>query len=150
MVKTELESNNLELLRSNVNRYIQSFILLIERLLEGSIIGNPDVFGETLQEEKAASGTLENTYLFQIFLKPKLFLFLAYVQGIGEWPGHTIDYDIQNNNFKIYGGAQYERLLNEFEYVAHSKEFPPTSIHEVASAIGTSKFHNVPVFETAV
>ncbi len=57
MVKTELESNNLELLRSKVNRYIQSFILLIERLLEGSIIGNPDMFGETLAEEKAASGS---------------------------------------------------------------------------------------------
>merc|ERR1711939_928731 len=38
---------------------------------------------------------------------------------------------------------------NEFEYVAHSTEFPPTSINEVASAIGISKSHNVPVFETA-
>lgn len=124
MVRRELESNNLELLRNKVNRYVQSFILLIERLLEGSIIGSPDTFGETLQEEKAAS-------------------------GIGEWPAHGIEYDIQNSHYKIYGGAQYERLLNEFEYVAHSKEFPFISIHEVASAIGTSKYHNVPVFETA-
>ncbi len=96
MVRRELESNNLELLRNKVNRYVQSFILLIERLLEGSIIGSPDTFGETLQEEKAAS-------------------------GIGEWPAHGIEYDIQNSHYKIYGGAQYERLLNEFEYVAHSK-----------------------------
>jgi hypothetical protein len=96
MVKRELESNNLELLRNKVNRYVQSFILMIERLLEGSIIGNPDTYGETLQEEKASS-------------------------GIGEWPAHGLEYDIQNSHYKIYGGAQYERLLNEFEYVAHSK-----------------------------
>lgn len=55
-MKRELESNNLELLRNKVNRYIHSFILLIERLLEGSIIGGPDTYGETLLEEKAASG----------------------------------------------------------------------------------------------
>ncbi|KAL6054695.1 putative Interferon-induced GTP-binding protein Mx2 [Balamuthia mandrillaris] len=123
-VKKELESTDLELLKTKVNSYVQSFILLVERLLEGSIIGNPDVFGQTLLEEKSTS-------------------------GIGEWPGLAIDYQVPNSGFKVYGGAQYERLLTEFEYVAHSKEFPPTSINEVAAAIGTSKFHNVPVYETA-
>lgn len=29
--------------------------------------------------------------------------------------------------------------MNEFEYIAHSTEFPSTSVHEVASAIGISK-----------
>lgn len=52
--------------------------------------------------------------------------------------------------YKLYGGAQYERLLNEFEYVAHAREFPPPSMNEVASALGSAKSHNVPSFETAV
>ena len=100
MVRSELESSNLELLRFKAGRYVQSFVSLIERLLEGSIIGNPDQFGETLEEEKAAS-------------------------GIGEWPDHQFDYNVQNRDYKIYGGAQYERLLNEFEYVAHSRGTAP-------------------------
>lgn len=53
-------------------------------------------------------------------------------------------------NFKLYGGSQYERLINEFEFVAHSREFPTPSMNEVASALGSAKSHNVPVFETAV
>jgi len=56
MVRRELETNNLDLLRTKVNRYIQSFLMLVERLLGGSIIGHPDAHGETLQEEKASSG----------------------------------------------------------------------------------------------
>ena len=89
-------------------------------------MGDPDKFGLTLQEEKLESG--------------------------GNWPGLVdIDmYEVQNANFKLYGGAQYERLLNEFEFVSHSIEFPKTSINEVASALGTSKSHNVPLFEAAV
>jgi hypothetical protein len=34
--------------------------------------------------------------------------------------------------------------------VANSIEFPKTSINEVASALGVSKTHNVPLFEAAV
>jgi len=57
LVRKELESTNVELQKSKASRYIQSFILLIERLLEGSIIGDPDRFGETLSDEKTSSGT---------------------------------------------------------------------------------------------
>jgi hypothetical protein len=71
-------------------------------------------------------------------------------EGVGEWPNFDIKYEIHNSDLKVYGGAQYERLLNEFEYVANSIEFPKTSINEVASALGVSKTHNVPLFEAAV
>ncbi len=70
--------------------------------------------------------------------------------GIQDWPEFDFGFDIQNMCFKLYGGSQYERLLNEFEYVAHSREFPSPSMNEVASALGAAKSHNVPVFETAV
>lgn len=50
---------------------------------------------------------------------------------------------------KVYGGAQYARLLNEFEYVAHSREFPRTTSSEIASALGVAKWNGTSV-ETAV
>jgi hypothetical protein len=49
----------------------------------------------------------------------------------------------------LYGGASYERLMNEFELVSHSMEFPKTSLNEVGSALGTAKYHNAALFETA-
>jgi hypothetical protein len=98
----------------------------IEKFLEGTVMGDPDKFGHTLQEEKADS-------------------------GYSDWPNQRVcGYEVQNSQYKLYGGAQYDRLLNEFGYAAHSIEFPLPSIHEVASALGTSKSHNLPVFETAV
>jgi hypothetical protein len=51
---------------------------------------------------------------------------------------------------KIYGGAQYSRLINEFEYVAHSREFPSTTPSEIASALGTTKWQMSPIYENAV
>jgi GTPase SAR1 family protein len=123
-VRNELRQADIESQKNKVHSFVQSFALLIDRFLEGSVIGDPDRYGQTLKEEKIES-------------------------GVGDWPNFDIKYDIQNSEFKVYGGAQYERLLNEFEYVAHSIEFPKTSINEVASALGTSKSHNVPLFEAA-
>ena len=92
-------------------------------MLGGSIAGDPDKNGETLQDEKLNS-------------------------GITEWPDFNIEFDIPNAKHKVYGGAQYARLLNEFEFVAHSREFPYTTASEIASALGASKSgYNAP--ETA-
>ncbi|EFA76188.1 dynamin like protein [Heterostelium album PN500] len=123
-IKKELEENNLHTLKFKVLQYVQSFNIQIERLLEGSVVGDPDVYGQTLQQE------MEHCC-------------------VQSWPNFTFNFDIQNANFSLYGGAQYERLLNELEYVIHSREFPETSINEVASAIGISKSHNSPIYELA-
>ncbi|KAH3742895.1 dynamin family GTPase [Pelomyxa schiedti] len=123
-VKRELAECNVEDLKAHTTVFIQAFMSKIERLLEGSIEGNPDTFGLTLSEEKEQS-------------------------GLSEWPEYDFEFDIVNADVKVYGGSQYERLLNEFEHVAHSREFPKTSMNEVASAIGSTKCHNVPIIESA-
>lgn len=56
--------------------------------MEGTAIGDPDKYGLTLQEER--------------------------IESSGDF-GIDNDFNIQNKNLKLYGGAQYERLLNEFE-----------------------------------
>ncbi|KYQ94066.1 dynamin like protein [Tieghemostelium lacteum] len=123
-VKKELEENNIQSLKGKVLKFVQNFNNQIERLLEGSVVGEPDEFGQTLDMEKESC-------------------------GVQPWPNFNFDFNIQNSSYSLYGGAQYERLLNEFEYVIHSKEFPETSINEVASAIGVSKSHNSPIYEIA-
>lgn len=124
-IQAELESSNIDLLKNKAIRFVQNFSQVIEKLLEGSIVGDPDSFGQTLEEERNDS-------------------------CVAEWPAASkFKFDIVNNDIKLYGGSQFQRLMNEFEYIAHSTEFPPTSVNEVASAIGISKSHNVPMFETA-
>ncbi|EGC35126.1 hypothetical protein DICPUDRAFT_33855 [Dictyostelium purpureum] len=123
-VKKELEDNNIGSLKQKVIKFVTNFNSQIDRLLEGSVVGDPDEYGQSLLQEK------ENC-------------------SVQPWPGYNFDFDIQNSSYSLYGGAQYERLLNEFEYVIHSKEFPETSINEVASAIGVSKYHNSPIYELA-
>eukprot|EP01133_Synstelium_polycarpum_P000414 gene414-491_t len=123
-VKKELAENNIHTLKFKVLNYVQSFNTQIERLLEGSVVGNPDEFGQTLAQETEQC-------------------------CVAPWPGFNFGFEVQNANFNLYGGSQYERLLNELEYVIHSREFPETSINEVASAIGISKSHNSPIYELA-
>ncbi|GAM21736.1 hypothetical protein SAMD00019534_049110, partial [Acytostelium subglobosum LB1] len=123
-IKKELEENNIHTLKFKVLQYVQSFNTQIERLLEGSVVGDPDEFGQTLSQEVEQC-------------------------NVEQWPSFNFNFDVQNANYNLYGGAQYERLLNELEYVIHSREFPETSINEVASAIGVSKSHNSPIYEVA-
>lgn len=41
-----------------MHKYVQAFTLQVERLLEGSIVGDPDAYGQTLKEEKDACGMI--------------------------------------------------------------------------------------------
>eukprot|EP01102_Stenamoeba_stenopodia_P000621 TRINITY_DN10596_c0_g1_i1.p1 TRINITY_DN10596_c0_g1~~TRINITY_DN10596_c0_g1_i1.p1 ORF type:complete len:881 (+),score=221.50 TRINITY_DN10596_c0_g1_i1:184-2826(+) len=123
-ISKEMQTNDTTQLKMKAAAYVQSFAMVIEKLLHGSIFGDPEKYGQTLLEEKDDS-------------------------GLREWSDFPIAFDIQNQNHRVYGGAQFERLMNEFEYISHSQEFPPTTINEVAVALGVEKSHNIPVFETA-
>ena len=51
-LEQEIKSNNLEVLKEKSIEYVQTFVQVIEKLLEGSIFGDPDKFGQTLIEER--------------------------------------------------------------------------------------------------
>lgn len=53
----------MKLLKYKANLYVQSFVNIIDSLLAGSIAGNPEKNGETLNEEKINSGFM-NIYNF--------------------------------------------------------------------------------------
>ena len=126
-VRRELSGASVPELKAAAAEFAQALAGAVERLLEGSVAGNPDARGQTLAEERASSGA-------------------------PDWPGFELAgaYDIANAAHRVYGGAQYERLLTEFEYVAHSRELPAASANEIASAIGgVARAHSIPALETA-
>ena len=50
---------------------------------------------------------------------------------MGKWPGLTVDAIPSNATLKLYGGAAFERVLNEFCCAACSIECPPVSKEKV-------------------
>lgn len=90
----ELQSNDLECLKARVTKYVQAFGQLTERLLGGSMIGDPDAFGQTLPMERQAS-------------------------GVANWPGQEVDTKFVNEDLRLYGGAQARsHALDVFARVA--------------------------------
>lgn len=51
---------------------------------------------------------------------------------------------------KLYGGPQFERLLDEFKAVCEHTELPDISVDDVVTASGIPKMQNVPNFLWAV
>lgn len=54
-IQSELQSSNIEVLKAKALRFVQTFSQVVEKLLEGSIVGDPDTFGQTLEEERNES-----------------------------------------------------------------------------------------------
>jgi hypothetical protein len=112
------------LVRTRAGVYVSKVTGVIERLLSGSAIGDPEQFGQTLSQERAQIGG-------------------------ASWTALDLDYPIENTQRKLYGGPQFYRLVNEFTWIAHTVELPNTSIDEVAAALGSHPSHNLPSYETA-
>ena len=53
----ELQQADVNLHKLKVSGFLQAFSTIIERLLVGTVIGDPEKLGQTLQEEKTHSGT---------------------------------------------------------------------------------------------
>ncbi len=112
------------LVRARASVYVSKVTGVIERLLSGSAVGDPEQFGQTLSQERAQVGG-------------------------ASWTALDLDYPIENTQRKLYGGPQFHRLVNEFTWIAHTVELPATSIDEVAAALGSHPSHNLPSYETA-
>lgn len=111
-------------LRAQATLYVATLCAKVERLLAGSAVGDPEQHGQTLQDERRSCPSV-------------------------VWETLDLGYPVENAHRRLYGAAQFHRLLNEFAFVAHSVEFPPTSVDEVASALGTHPSHNAPSFQSA-
>ncbi|MCO5613342.1 hypothetical protein L7F22_067618 [Adiantum nelumboides] len=79
-------------------------------LIDGAAEPDPSEWGKTCEEERAES-------------------------GVGKWPGLLVDVFPANAALKLYGGAAFERVLNEFCCAACSIECPPVSREKVANIL---------------
>jgi len=131
-LKQQLESMNAGKLRVIASNYVMEFLQGIEKLIVGTLEGNPNLNGQTLLEEKSQDET-------------------------GEWVDGNLkpiyfderSWNVQYHDSKLYGGQQFERLLSEFKAVTENIELGELSADEVASSIGSNKPTNVSVLAWA-
>ena len=109
-------------LRSSASNFVMNFLSSTEKLIVGTLDGNPAQNGQTLQEEK---------------------------QELGEWfdaKAQVVsvpDADLPYADTRIYGGQQFERLLAEFKVVAGGLAMEDLPMDDIATAGGPSKLNNV-------
>jgi hypothetical protein len=109
-------------LRSSASNFVMNFLSSTEKLIVGTLDGNPAQNGQTLLEEK---------------------------QELGEWfdaKGQVVNVAESNLPYadtRIYGGQQFERLLAEFKAVAGGLVMEELPMDDVATAGGPNKLNNV-------
>jgi len=109
-------------LRSSASNFVMNFLSSTEKLIVGTLDGNPAQNGQTLQEEKSE---------------------------LGEWfdaKGQVLsvsDSELPYADTRIYGGQQFERLLAEFKAVSSGLEMDDLPMDDVATAGGPNKLNNV-------
>ena len=117
-------------LRALANSYVVEFLQVIDQLITGSSEGNPNVNGQTLDEEKQAL-------------------------GLGEWksadnsPITTFPDSIPYHDARIYGGQQFKRLLSSFGQVVSGTQMSESSVEVMATAAGINRLNNVPNYAWA-
>ncbi len=124
-IRARVDDLNPARLRSVANSYVVEFLQVIDQLITGSSEGNPNVNGQTLEEEKAAL-------------------------GLGEWksvdnaPIAAFPDAIPYHDARVYGGQQFKRLLNAFGQVVAGMQMSEASVESMATAAGINRLNNVP------
>ena len=98
-------------IRRSIQQCVSSLGNVIVQLITGECTVSPKEHGETLAEERKKV-------------------------ECDKWPGIGNDITIVGNQMKLYGGAQYERLLREVEAALLTIELPVPSEDEVFVAMG--------------
>lgn len=121
-VSGKLVGMDLFKLRSSASNFVMNFLSSTEKLIVGTLDGNPAQNGQTLQEEKAE---------------------------VGEWfdsKGRVLqipEAQLPYADTRIYGGQQFERLLAEFKAVASVVDMDDLPLDDVATAGGPGKLNNL-------
>ncbi|XP_049850363.1 dynamin-like protein A [Schistocerca gregaria] len=130
--QVQMSMLNVKELRQVANKYSFDFLQAVDQLIVGTSEGIPGVNGQTLEEEKAALGDFEwiDAYNHIVHLDP-------------------VAQSIPFRNAHVYGGQQFERLLNEFKAVCDQIDISEISMDEVATAASINKVSNMPNYAWA-
>jgi len=127
LLKTERELTALSLdhLKASAEEFREKFVRALESLIHGSIQAPSELYGETLEMEQSNAGTLVD---------------LDHLENTNF--DRLLEVEIGSTHHKLYGGAQYHRLLREFAFAVKNLESPEITEDEISNAVGLGDLHD--------
>jgi len=116
----ELADMNQDKLKEKGRQFYQHFLEKIPELLRGTLAAPPRVFGETLSHEHIRGG--------------------AFVSNDGR--PVSSENPIPNAEMRLFGGAQYQRALEEFRQIVGEVQCPQVSREDIINACGVDEVHD--------
>ncbi|CAM9746455.1 unnamed protein product [Ascophyllum nodosum] len=121
----EIEALSLESLKASANEYREHFSRALALAIQGTIKAPPEKFGETLEAEQLRAGS----FLDEADVDPD------------QWD-RMMEIEVGNGDNKLFGGAQYHRVLREFNFAIRHMNPPEVTEDEIANSAGVSDMHD--------
>jgi len=125
----ELDALSIEKLKEGANTFCDEFCAALKDAIQGTVVAPPSMFGETLEQENVIAGSFQN------------------VQGCPTavtdrtWE-RLLGTEVGNQNHRLYGGAQYHRVMREFNLASRCLRLPTITEDEIANAAGMGDTHD--------
>lgn len=125
----ELDALSIEKLKEGANAFCEEFCTALKQAIEGTVVAPPNKFGETLEQENDIAGSFQNVQGCPTAVTDK------------TWE-RLLEADVGNQNHRLYGGAQYHRLMREFSLASRCLRLPTITEDEIANAAGMGDTHD--------
>jgi len=133
----ELESMSLERLKEKGRVYAEDFLRRLAAVIKGTIRAPPTLWGESLADERIRGGSYHDLGSVGTNLQS------AQAGGIARLAiSSRGESRVENEEARLFGGAQYYRALREFKTVVAEMERPPVTPEEIVNATGIDDAHD--------
>jgi len=125
----ELDALSIEKLKEGADAFCDEFCAAVQEVIQGSVLAPPSMFGETLEQENVNAGSFQNVQGCPTAVSDR------------TWE-RLLDTEVGNMNHRLYGGAQYHRVMREFNLASKCLRLPTISEDEIANAAGMGDTHD--------
>lgn len=133
----ELESMSLDRLKEKGRVYAEEFLRRLASVIKGTIRAPPTLWGESLADERVRGGSYHDIGSVGTNVQS------AQAGGIARLTiSSRGESRVENEDARLFGGAQYYRALREFKTVVAEMERPPVTPEEIVNATGIDDAHD--------
>lgn len=125
----ELEALSVERLKTGADAFCDEFCMNLRKAMHGTIVAPVTVFGETLPQESATSGSFHAVQGSPMAVSDR------------TWE-RLVESEVGNKEHRLYGGSQYHRTLREFHLATKCLRTPIITEDEIANAAGIGETHD--------
>uniref|UniRef100_A0A7S1BLX2 Dynamin-type G domain-containing protein n=1 Tax=Corethron hystrix TaxID=216773 RepID=A0A7S1BLX2_9STRA len=129
--EADLKALSVERLKAGADAYCDAFCASLREAIKGSILAPPSLYGESLGQEwsNCGVGSFRDVHECPLAVSQR------------AWDRLLVE-EVGNCRHKLYGGAQYHRVLREFALATRCLRLPTITEDEVANAAGMGDVHD--------